>query len=1197
MPRTLLALSLFLVPSAALAWPADADWDALTQAGVAMTDTAADQASSTYRFENAYDLVGNSGNPVGRWYLDADTLYVGMLVSAAPSALAPPYSGAWGVLIESDGDDDDFEHSISLCSRSDYLCIYANADAGDGPDETAETYVTSLADPLTTDLARTVAAGGTAVGIFTDYYLDFALPLTDLYTAGVLTSTTTFQLCLATSNNTTGNVFDLDTSGHDDTSGLGSLPECLSEPISVDGDADGLTWFEEVDLYGTDPADADTDGDGLDDGAELDTHGTDPLDADSDGDGLTDGEEVLTYGTDPNDTDSDDDGLTDGAEVLTYGTDPLNPDSDGDGLSNSGEVYTTGTDPNVADSDGDGLSDGAEVNLHFTDPLDPDTDDDGLSDGEEIALQDLLGCPDPLDADSDDDGLSDGDELATWNTEPCVPDSDGDGLTDGDEVNTYGTEPDDADTDDDGLSDGAEIALGLSPTTPDTDGDGILDGEEAACQEGGAEATWDDRDADGIPDTTEGTADPDGDGAPAWCDADADGDGKPDAKEGTGDVDCDGIPNFLDPDDADGKCPDTGETGDSDADTDADADTDTDTDADSDADTDTDGDGDTDTSPQDTCDSADIFCKPGKLTGGGWGCSSAGGWDLSLLGLVGLLLLRPRRSAKLRRAVAVLLLSALVLPTAARAQALDAQALHPATDGDRLLVVEDATLSPRRQPLGGLAMLFDYGRDPVTYTLDTGVRDVVSGLGTLDLMGFVRPLPWLRVGGDLPLVPIATGPGITGGHLLGDIALDAKATALDRRGGFGLTASGRVAFPSGSAESWTGEGKVTGRGLLGVSTTLGSRARPEALVLAANAGFSTGGGAEGLADDLDLGWGFRVPWGVGASWAMVDPAWVSAEVFGAWIPQPGGQPAIAPAEGLLSLHLRPADSPLRIIAGAGKGFSDGVGTPTWRVLAGVSWVREPAERTPWLAADKGPAEPDPITAGQGRLSVRARQVRADGGDPDPVQATVVVLGTISDLDRRHHVIGRAPLISACKGDGRAVLELDPGEYTVRVVADGYEPDTRTITIRAGHDQPLVVDLEPAKQRRFAAGPQGEVGLLPSLGVVSFKPNGKALASEDRDAIAELAAWWARHLQGTFVVITGKATKDELAVDPSLHEARALAVKEAMSLPTGYTRCVTHRAGTCGNPRDEAECQRVTIEVTDLACPDLKPPPTPSTDGE
>lgn len=89
----------------------------------------------------------------------------------------------------------------------------------------------------------------------------------------------------------------------------------------------------------------DSDGDGLSDWDEVNIYGTDPYNPDTDGDGLSDGDEVLKYGTDPLNPDTDFDGLSDGAEVLVYGTDPLNPDTDGGGVSDGHEVLEDGTNP------------------------------------------------------------------------------------------------------------------------------------------------------------------------------------------------------------------------------------------------------------------------------------------------------------------------------------------------------------------------------------------------------------------------------------------------------------------------------------------------------------------------------------------------------------------------------------------------------------------------------------------------------------------------------------------------------------------------------------------------------------------------------------------------------------------------------------------------------------------------------------
>jgi hypothetical protein len=116
------------------------------------------------------------------------------------------------------------------------------------------------------------------------------------------------------------------------------------------------------------------------------------------------------------------------------------------------------------------------------------------------------------------------------------------------------------DTDGDGIPDNTEGSADPDgdgiPNMEDTDsdGDGVLDETEGAGDQDG-DGTPDfldiDTDGDGIGDELEGTSDTDEDGVPNFRDTDSDGDGIPDSAEGVGDADGDQARNFVDPD-ADG---------------------------------------------------------------------------------------------------------------------------------------------------------------------------------------------------------------------------------------------------------------------------------------------------------------------------------------------------------------------------------------------------------------------------------------------------------------------------------------------------------------------------------------------------------------------------------------------------------------------------------------------------------------------
>ena len=502
----IMLLLVYITTPRVAAWPEDDAWSPIMRSGAPLSDISGDNLGHN----PVVDLLGESteSEAAAFWFADDTNVYFRLRVATDPEFATDPWSsstmspGSWGILLDTDGDPSAYEYSLAVGGEDITFSLMANTlDQKDGVADYAEDILLTFHFKDVKERLRSEPAG-TSLDGDDDWFLDLYIERQELASVDVLHDSDVFQVVVATSSDSSPQMLDADICAFDDSDGLGSIADGLSDPMSLDEDGDGLLWFAEEDA-GTDPLDADTDDDGLLDGAEY-AAGTDPLSCDSDGDGLTDGLEsgvqtahadtdtdagCFTADSDPSTTtdptvaDTDGGGVTDGAE-----------DRDGDGAVDEWETSPLSAEDD-ADLDSDGVPDALESLCGGSDS--DDADGDGIEDTNEgMEDTDMDGVPDFCDTDSDDDGIPDVDEGEGDTDDDGIPDfrdtdSDDDGIPDADE-GTVDSDCDDepafqdsnetdgpcGDPDGDGLDNEAEAACGTDPSNPDSDGDGTLDADD-----------------------------------------------------------------------------------------------------------------------------------------------------------------------------------------------------------------------------------------------------------------------------------------------------------------------------------------------------------------------------------------------------------------------------------------------------------------------------------------------------------------------------------------------------------------------------------------------------------------------------------------------------------------------------------------------------------------------------------------------
>jgi hypothetical protein len=274
------------------------------------------------------------------------------------------------------------------------------------------------------------------------------------------------------------------------------------------------------------------------------------------------------------------------------------------------------------------------------------------------------------------------------------------------------------------------------------------------------------------------------------------------------------------------------------------------------------------------------------------------------------MLARPSRPS-LDGLAALVLTVASLLPQSAAAQsnpAFNAQTFRPDLGPGSAFTVQGAAIGRSIWPYGGV--VFAYANRPLRmFDVNSGQNyaNTVTGMLTAHVMPGVVLAPFLAVHADVPVVlfqgfdartpfaEVPLQPTVAG---LGDVRALAKLrAAANENGGFGVALTAEFSFPSGSQQSFRGEGTTTilPRLIIDYRSSGGGFVALNVGYLIRTSNRNVDYGLVRVTDQLRYGLGIGVPLSKGLS--------ALAELAGAFsFSRIEGGPFYAPLEGLLGLR-------------------------------------------------------------------------------------------------------------------------------------------------------------------------------------------------------------------------------------------------------------------------------------------------------
>lgn len=358
--------------------------------------------------------------------------------------------------------------------------------------------------------------------------------------------------------------------------------------------------------------------------------------------------------------------------------------------------------------------------------------------------------------------------------------------------------------------------------------------------------------------------------------------------------------------------------------------------------------------------------------------ASGSGLVMSLAFLLGLFLLLRRASFRRTSSAAgraILALAALLgvshAPQVAQAETLafNAQTLRPAMGPAGGFVVEGTLMPKRLWPFGSVVL--EYANQPLRATLPSGEAYAypVPGMFTAHLIPGVGLARFASVAIDIPLVlyqgfdvrtPTSDVPFVPPPSGIGDLRLIGKLRILDNEaGGFGLAFVPQIGFPTGSDTAFRGDGTLSIEPRVAADYRLRSGALAGSFVALNLSYYARTYNREvdfGLVRVTDqLRWGLAV--GVGVARRVMLLGELSGAIGTVYLQ---GGPLYAPVEGLVGGRYEHPRG-LSFSLAAGGALHSAVGTPNFRLLAGVSYAL-PVRSRP---EGRLPKDPEPVVDSDG----------------------------------------------------------------------------------------------------------------------------------------------------------------------------------------------------------------------------------------